>query len=364
MMRITIFAGGLYTTLSARTLPLAEFLQKRYNITTEIIMPIPWNFIAKGKIGNILSVILTYRIKEYIKAATKSSDIVMIRKTANTQTYIFQKILKERGVKVLFDIDDALFLPSSNIFGIKIRPGTFFLEKILRNSDYVLTNGHFLLHYVREFNKNSCMIHDPIDTELFSPEKKIRNAKQIVIGWQGNARIHSRNLAMLINPLKRIGKEYRNIKFKIVSYLGDESITRMFSPLEKYMEIDYGTKNWVPLRSFAKMIYNFDILVAPLEDTPWNRGKSALRVGIGMALGIPVVASPVGEQKYVIRHGVNGFLANNEEEWYTYLKILIEDEHLRKKMGKEGRKIAENELSLEVNGKKLYEIIKRTLEMK
>jgi len=363
MMRITIFAGGLYTTLSARTLPLAEFLQKRYNITTEIITPIPWNFIAKGKIGNILSLILTYRIQEYIKVATKSSDIVMIRKTANTQTYIFQKTLKERGLKVLFDIDDALFLPSSNIFGIRIRPGTFFLEKILRNSDYVLTNGHFLLNYVREFNKNSCMIHDPIDTELFSPEKKIRNAKKIVIGWQGNARIHRRNLAMLINPLKRIGKEYRNIKFKIISYLGDENIIRMFSPLEKYMEIDYGTKNWIPLASFAKMIYDFDILVAPLEDSPWNRGKSALRVGIGMALGIPIIASPVGEQKYVVRHGVNGFLARNEEEWYTYLKMFIEDEHLRKKMGKEGRKTAEKELSLDVNGSKLYKVIENILKL-
>jgi glycosyltransferase involved in cell wall biosynthesis len=362
-MRITIFAGGLYTTLSARTLPLAEFLQKRYNITAEIITPITWNFIAKGKIGNILSLTFTYRIEEYIKAVMKSSDIVMIRRTANTQTYIFQKILKERGVKVLFDIDDALFLPSSNIFGIKIRPGTFFLEKILRNSDYVLTNGHFLLHYVREFNKKSCIIHDPIDTELFSPEKKIKNTKKIVIGWQGSARSHRRNLAMLINPLKRIGKEYRNIKFKIISYLGDENVKKMFNPLEKYIEIDYGAKNWVPLRSFAKIIYDFDILVAPLEDTPWNRGKSALRVGIGMALGIPVIASPVGEQKYVVRHGVNGFLARNEEEWYTYLKMLIEDEHLREKMGKEGRKIAEKELSLEVNGSRLYKVIERVLKL-
>jgi glycosyltransferase involved in cell wall biosynthesis len=362
-MRITIFAGGLHTTLSARTLPLAEFLQKRYNITAEIIKPIPWNFIAQGKIGNILSVILTYRVKEYIKAATNSSDIVMIRRTANTQTYIFQKILKKQSVKVLFDIDDALFLPSSNIFGTKIRPGTFFLEKILQNSDYVFANGHFLLHYVREFNENSCIIHDPIDTELFSPEKKIKNEKKIVIGWQGSARSHRRNLAMLINPLKRIGKEYRNIKFKIISYLGDENITRMFGPLEKYMKIDYGTKNWIPLASFAKMIYDFDILVAPLEDTPWNRGKSALRVGIGMALGIPIIASPVGEQKYVVRHGVNGFLARNEEEWYTYLKMLIEDEHLRKKMGREGRKTAEKELSLEVNGSKLYKVIENILKL-
>jgi glycosyltransferase involved in cell wall biosynthesis len=41
-----------------------------------------------------------------------------------------------------------------------------------------------------------------------------------------------------------------------------------------------------------------------------------------MALGIPVVASPVGEKKHVIRHGINGFLAGTEEDWYQYLRYL------------------------------------------
>lgn len=52
----------------------------------------------------------------------------------------------------------------------------------------------------------------------------------------------------------------------------------------------------------------------------------------------------------------------NEQEWYNYLKILIEDEKLRKKMGMEGRKTAEKELSLEVNGKNCIKIIKAVAE--
>ncbi|RLE46389.1 MAG: hypothetical protein DRJ31_10075 [Candidatus Methanomethylicota archaeon] len=83
---------------------------------------------------------------------------------------------------------------------------------------------------------------------------------------------------------------------------------------------------------------------------------------MGMAMGIPVVASPVGEQKYVVKHGVSGFLARNEDEWYNYLRMLIEDENLRRRVGREGRKTAERELSLEVNGEKLYKIIKTVAE--
>jgi glycosyltransferase involved in cell wall biosynthesis len=74
-------------------------------------------------------------------------------------------------------------------------------------------------------------------------------------------------------------------------------------------------------------------------------------------LGIPVIASPVGEQKYVIKSGINGFLASTEEDWYKYLKLLIEDAHLRNVIGRSGRETAENSLSSVVSGKNLFEII-------
>ncbi|HIE15153.1 TPA: glycosyltransferase [Candidatus Bathyarchaeota archaeon] len=167
----------------------------------------------------------------------------------------------------------------------------------------------------------------------------------------------------VLKPLKRIAKEYgKRVRFKIASYLGDKRIKALFSPLERFMEVDYGSEKWLTRKEFAKLIYDSEIMVAPLRHTQWYEGKSALRVGIGMGMGIPVIASPVGEQKYVIKHGVNGFLARNEDEWYNYLKILIEDEELRKEIGLRGRKTAEKELSMEVNGRKLYNVINSLME--
>ena len=82
---------------------------------------------------------------------------------------------------------------------------------------------------------------------------------------------------------------------------------------------------------------------------------------MGMAMGIPVVASPVGEQKYIIKHGVNGFLVHNEVEWVKYLSLLIEDEEMRRNMGKQGRITAERELSVYACGRKLFNIIRKVL---
>jgi glycosyltransferase involved in cell wall biosynthesis len=199
------------------------------------------------------------------------------------------------------------------------------------------------------------MIHDPIDCNLFAPRIKNRG-KRITLGWEGNPQAHYENLAMLVKPLEMLSCECA-LKLKLVSSLGDPKVKKLFKGLETKMEVEYGSKHWLSAKDFAASLSDFDIMLAPIQKTPWYEGKSALRVGIGMAMGIPVVASPVGEQKYVIRHKVNGFLAQNDQDWYSCLKLLIDDYELRRDMGRRGRETAEKELSLRVCGNKLLKII-------
>ena len=62
-----------------------------------------------------------------------------------------------------------------------------------------------------------------------------------------------------------------------------------------------------------------------------------------MALEIPAVASPVGVNRKIISHGVNGLLCNTAQEWNDALTKLIDDPDLRKTMGETGRKtVVEN----------------------
>ena len=54
------------------------------------------------------------------------------------------------------------------------------------------------------------------------------------------------------------------------------------------------------------------------------------------------LGSAVGVNSEIICHGVNGYLANTNEDWVVYLATLIDDAALRYRMGLNGREQVED----------------------
>ncbi|MCO6417321.1 glycosyltransferase family 4 protein [Siccirubricoccus sp. KC 17139] len=84
-------------------------------------------------------------------------------------------------------------------------------------------------------------------------------------------------------------------------------------------------------------IQGFDIGIMPLPDDPQTRGKCGFKIIEYMACGLPAVASPVGANREVLRHGETGLLATTPEEWAEALHLLAGDAALRRAMGEAGR---------------------------
>lgn len=102
----------------------------------------------------------------------------------------------------------------------------------------------------------------------------------------------------------------------------------------------------------AKLAVEMDIGIMPLPEDNWAKGKCGLKGLQYMALGIPTIMSPVGVNSYIIHDGKNGMLAGSVDEWVEKLSLLIEEEELRKQMGKAGKKTVIKEYSVEANKKK------------
>jgi glycosyltransferase involved in cell wall biosynthesis len=113
-------------------------------------------------------------------------------------------------------------------------------------------------------------------------------------------------------------------------------------------DLPFETHEWNEATEVSD-IAHFDIGVMPLGDGPWEQGKCGYKLIQYMASGRPVVASAVGANREIVRHGVTGFLAETEADWSEALGRLAADRDLRERMGRAGREDVERRYSVQVN---------------
>ena len=101
--------------------------------------------------------------------------------------------------------------------------------------------------------------------------------------------------------------------------------------------------------------------MVPLPVNEWNKRKFYMKTAQYMALGIPPVATPLGSNPEVIEHGVTGFLADSDDDWIKYLKLLIENEDLRLSMSYRAAETAKAKYSLEGNSEKIIDAFRAAL---
>ena len=99
----------------------------------------------------------------------------------------------------------------------------------------------------------------------------------------------------------------------------------------------------------------------PLPENEWTKGKCGFKGLQYMALEIPCVMSPVGVNSEIISDSINGFLADNEDEWVEKISMLIDHPELRNKIGAEARKTVEEKYSVEANQEKYLFLLNKLI---
>ncbi len=265
--------------------------------------------------------------------------------------YMFSAIvlgLLIRRPKCIFDFDDAIYIHSY----YKVR-------LLIRISSAVIVGNHLLYDWAIKFKKECFLIPTSVNFGLYSryidaPKKQ---KEKLVIGWIGSGIPHYENLKLLSEPLKVLSKKY-NFKLQLIGTQKYLPLINFWSQYKNYFEVEMiDNLDWNVEGIGLAYISNFDIGVMPLCDNKFNRGKSSYKAIEYMACGIPVVISPVGENRYLVSDGNNGFLAENLSEWIQKLKKLLESKELRISMGKRGQVTVRDDFSYEKNVEKIINII-------
>jgi glycosyltransferase involved in cell wall biosynthesis len=113
----------------------------------------------------------------------------------------------------------------------------------------------------------------------------------------------------------------------------------------------------------SEQLQSFDAGIMPLENTPWERGKCGYKLIQYMAVGRPVVASPVGVNAHIVEDGVNGFLVADGDAWVRALSHLRDQPALCAQLGQAGRDRVRREYTLQVTAPRLAAWLQEVADM-
>ncbi|MCP4649207.1 MAG: glycosyltransferase family 4 protein [PVC group bacterium] len=263
--------------------------------------------------------------------------------------------------KLVFDLDD--WEARENIdyyFGrIPSSKAEIGMRVMAKHSNLCIGASWFLRDFLARYSQNVIYIPTGVDTDIFYPEEDASIKEEVVLSWLGtmHRQDNVENIKFFIDCFQELCLQFNNIKLDIVGDgLYAQEVQKLVQPTDKSR---IRLKPWLNPSDVPAYLKNIDIGVMPLiQDTKFNKAKSPTRLFEYMAKGKPVVASSIGEANHVIQDGENGFLAGDKQEFISKLSGLIEDETLRKKIGKNARHTVEEEYSLKILSRRLFEALK------
>jgi glycosyltransferase involved in cell wall biosynthesis len=262
-----------------------------------------------------------------------------------------ERHLARRGVPMVYDFDDAVYLPNTSdanrIIASLKNPGK--VGEILRLCRHVIAGNAYLADVARRYNDAVTVIPTSVDTRAWVPRAQPRAADApLVIGWIGTPTT-TQYLLELESVLQDLARTHRFVL----------RVSGSIDPVT-FRGVTVENVPW-RLNKEIELFNTCDIGVYPLPDDEWTRGKCGFKAIQFMACAVPVVASPVGVNREIIEDGVSGFLAVTPSMWKEKIAALLTRAELRTELGQRGRAVVDSRYSLAVNGPSLVRVFQQVV---
>ena len=326
----------------------------------------------------------------------------VIGRDYNSSPKIIER-LNKMGIVTIADIDDywapgkehpAYELVRSNNLG-------YHIQENLKAAQYVVTTTKLFAEEIKKINKNVFVLPNAIDPNEEQFNAKTEKSDKLRFGWLGGSS-HLHDLTLLGGTVSKLSEFKEQFQMYVCGFDIRGNVTeinpqtgekrqRPIKPEEtvwkKYEEIFtdnyktiseehkdflmkfevdgyYHDKNafyhrvWTqPVTSYAKNYSRFDVSLAPIKDTMFNRMKSQLKVIEAGFYKKALIASDVGPYTIDLKHALN-------KGEFTDGNALVVDKHRNKSdWAKHIKKLIKNPTFAEDLGERLYETVNGTYDM-
>lgn len=283
---------------------------------------------------------------------------------------------KKLGKRVLYDMDDDFWQvakdnPSANVSNaLKDQ-----YEGMIREADAVITPSLELAKkFKKHFKKPVFICPNGIDYDIYKERAK-EHPETTVIGYMGAAS-HWKDLGIIGEVIDKLSEKY-DFLFTVYGLTGEPLEAAMYSyqkllhlnlqpeknpyfrsALDFYAQLKKIRMWHIPfmppeLHPSVLSRADFDIGIAPLEDTEFNRGKSCIKYYEYASVGTVTLASDVEPYRTEIgklKFSKQMLAKNTFKDWYDKLENLIVNHQTRENILKEQQEWVKKNRSVDAIG--------------
>lgn len=276
---------------------------------------------------------------EYHQARTSisSSSMAIFYRVPSTDTVL--ALIEEcnrLNVNTFWEVDDLIFneevlIESKTISDLsrevraQVLEGANSYKRALLACDMAIASTSGLAEAMkREGIERVFVLENCLDSQtlklandiLQDSTKREKTSKTVRIVYGSGTSTHNIDFEEAATSIAKILRENDHVMFRIVGLLElPACFNGLDSQVERFELCSYS--------EYLSLLAECDISIAPLEKYVFNEAKSNIKYIEASIVKLPSVSSPLSAFIDVIRDGVNGYVASNENEWYEKLSNLV-----------------------------------------
>jgi len=275
-------------------------------------------------------------------------DVVVFVKAMSERHRAEAERIKNYGGRVVFDANVNYY----EIWGDYEVPGTkptaeqrSAAIEMTELADHVVADSSYIHDRARKHNQNASWIPDNVDTELFRGQPRSGDDRLRLV-WSG--------MAHKALPLLSVADAFAALddaELVIVSNAVPEVFAELGGAIPcRFVEFT--------LADYARVLRECDVIVSPKRlVNGYELGHTEWKITLGMAVGLPAVASPQPSYVEAIGHRGGGIVASSVDEWRQALERL-RDVRLRQELGDRARRTVVEQYSTPVVARRYRDLLR------
>lgn len=266
-------------------------------------------------------------------------DVIIFARFSADET-MFDKVREYKenyGIKILYEIDDLVFLPWHTFDLGSVRSGVETADnphlasmfarrlRLITLADGAITTTSKIEQHLDAMGIPCKLVPNMVRPHEITRRNPTSSEKLRILCMSGSP-THYRDFQDIEQVLIKFLRE--NSKSVEVTLLGHFRSGLQIMDLPNVKHIPR-----VPYPQMLQAIDKSDLCIVPLEDTEFNDAKSCLKFIECGARGVPVLASATADYRRVITDQINGLIAYDVDDWAHHLKSCASKKYDLHEMG-------------------------------